>query len=344
MKKIKIASLVLVLVISSLLILIKDEIIWKHDESSGWTVGLVQLNFGENEFAIFSEVENGNILKINKSDVIIEDSVIFLADPFLFKHNDSMFLFVETQIKDKGAIITTFYINTEGKPTFLGTALKEPFHLSYPQIVKFGNEIFMIPESQAGDSSFIYQCVSMPLIWRRVGHVFPGRIKDPTILKKSDTTGYLYFGQKGKLYKSDFQFVGGRFQIGKIVYVKTGTSIRPGGRPIFKDGINWLPLQDNTRGYGTSLVAYPLLDNGQINREIEPQTVLTTSKVHKEFSHGMHHFCLDTITSNSLLVAVDGNNKLSSSFKINVFVKYNYLKLWDFVFRDKREPWYPFNE
>jgi hypothetical protein len=344
MKKIKIVSIALVLLFFITILVIKDDLIWKHDDSGGWTVGLVKLNRGDNEFDIFSKIENGDVLKIDKSDVKIEDSVIFLADPFLFKHNDSMFLFVETQIKGRGAIITAFYINNLGKPQFLGTALREPFHLSYPQIVKFGNDIFMIPESQAGDSSFVYQCVSMPLVWRRVGNIYPSRIKDPTIWKKTDTSGYLYFGQKGKLYKSDLLFVGGRFKIGEKVYVKTGTAMRPGGRILKKDSITWLTLQDNTRGYGTSLMVYPLMDNGQINREIEPKMVLTTSKVHSEFSHGMHHYCLDTLSKDEFLVAVDGNNKVSNALKMNVLVKYNYLNLWDFVFGDSREPWYPFNE
>jgi hypothetical protein len=39
MKKIKIVSITLVLLVT-IILLIKDDVVWKHDESEGWTVGL----------------------------------------------------------------------------------------------------------------------------------------------------------------------------------------------------------------------------------------------------------------------------------------------------------------
>jgi hypothetical protein len=344
MNKTRIYLILFSVIIIFFLFIKKDKIVWKHDESGGWTVGLVKIPAGYKYQRVFEKIENGEVLKIDNSLVSISDSVIFLADPFLFRHNDSLFLFVETQIHGRGAIITTFYIDTFGNPKYLGVAMRESFHLSYPQIVKFKDDIFMIPESQAADTSFIYRATSFPLKWKREGFLFPKKIKDPTILMNTDTSGYLYFGEKGKLYLCKLKYDNHGFVIGKREYLKTGSAFRPGGRPFKEGNYYWLPLQDNTKGYGTSSFAYRIKKNGRLDSKQSPLKLLTTSQTHSEFSHGMHHYCIDSLNPKLNIIAVDGNNKVSSKFNLSIFIKYNYLNLWDFIFGDSKEPWYPFNE
>jgi hypothetical protein len=320
---------------------------YKQNHGGGWTVALVQLDTDETVLDVFRKVEEGKLIWVDKKWVISEDSVDFLADPFLVRSNDSTFLFVETQVADRGAYITVFYVpDSFETPVYMGVALKEPFHLSYPQIVKINEKYFMIPESQSGDSSYVYICESMPLGWKRAGIIYPGRIKDPTLLPISDSTGYLYYGLKGKLFKQDYIFANQKFELSPPIYLKTGTCFRPGGKPVEINGKNCLLLQDNSCGYGTALYAFPLSKDGMQDKQAKAYQLLRRSEFHSPFQAGMHHLCALRLKSGKMLVAVDGNHieKKGTYFSMKFFVKYAYLKLWDSIFRDQVQPWYPFNE
>lgn len=83
--------------------------------------------------------------------------VIILADPFLFVHNDTLFLFYESKrLTSPGVIkmICTQDLEHWSEPL---TVLKENFHLSYPYVFADGNGIYMIPETGADGSVRIYQ-------------------------------------------------------------------------------------------------------------------------------------------------------------------------------------------
>ncbi len=322
-------------------------ITFKQKYGGGWTVALVELDTNETVLDVFRKVEDGKLIWVEKEWVKSGDSIMFLADPFLVRSNDSTFLFVETQIAGRGAYITSFYVPDSSKtPVYMGIALKEPFHLSYPQVVKIKEQYLMIPESQKGDSSFVYMCESMPLKWKKVGFIYPGRIKDPTLLPTSASTGYLYYGFKGKLFKHDYTYTNQKFELSAPRYLKTGLFFRPGGKPMEINGKNFLLLQDNSSGYGTALYAFPLSNDGMRDKHGKEYQLLRNSEVHAPFKAGMHHLCALQVESGKLLVAVDGNliEKSGADFNLKFFIKYAYLKVWDHIFKDNKPPWYPFNE
>jgi hypothetical protein len=47
----------------------------------------------------------------------------------------------------------------------LGTALDEPFHLSYPFIFTVGDDIYMCPETSEIREIRLYKCIEFPLRW-----------------------------------------------------------------------------------------------------------------------------------------------------------------------------------
>ena len=110
------------------------------------------------------------------------------ADPFVFKYNDTNYLFCEMydRFKRKGVIgVAKFndYKNVKFK-----TCLETNFHLSYPCIYEYNGNIYMIPESyqivvllsaiflpifgQIGDLAFsaIKRCYGI----KDFGNIFPG--------------------------------------------------------------------------------------------------------------------------------------------------------------------------
>ena len=70
----------------------------------------------------------------------------FLADPFVVSMNDRHLCFVEDyDFKTwKGKI--DVYDLTESKASRVGTALEEPFHLSFPYIFEYQQQLYMCPE------------------------------------------------------------------------------------------------------------------------------------------------------------------------------------------------------
>ena len=83
--------------------------------------------------------------------------VIIVADPFLFVHNDNLYLFYEEKkYRDPGVLkmIRTNDMKTWSEPCII---LKEPFHLSYPYVFEDEGQIFMIPETCAAGEVRLYK-------------------------------------------------------------------------------------------------------------------------------------------------------------------------------------------
>ena len=93
--------------------------------------------------------------------------VIIVADPFLFVHNDTLFLFYESKkLASLGIIKMTCTKDLERWSTPV-TVLEEDFHLSYPYVFADGDGIYMMPETGEDRSVRIYQAVDNCLMkWK----------------------------------------------------------------------------------------------------------------------------------------------------------------------------------
>lgn len=90
----------------------------------------------------------------------------FLADPFIISKNHKNYCFLESYdyFLDKGTI--DVYELTSGNSEFLGTAIEEEFHLSFPYLLETENEIYLIPESSKNRDIRIYKSIDFPLKWK----------------------------------------------------------------------------------------------------------------------------------------------------------------------------------
>jgi len=87
-----------------------------------------------------------------------------LADPFLFQQDGEEFCFVEEIGSSKKGVISTFKIEDSG-PKYLGRILEEDFHLSFPYIFEYENEIYMCPETSSVKEIRLYKCIEFPCKW-----------------------------------------------------------------------------------------------------------------------------------------------------------------------------------
>lgn len=120
---------------------------------SYWKVGFKEDNFENYDFKSFTII---NDLEKNR----------FLADPFLFKHNNFNYLFAEDyNFNKKKGVISCYQLNKD-KYKYIGKALEEDFHLSFPFIFQYNNEIFMCPETHKINEIRLYQSTNFPLSWK----------------------------------------------------------------------------------------------------------------------------------------------------------------------------------
>jgi hypothetical protein len=90
----------------------------------------------------------------------------YLADPFVITKEGHDFCFVEDYDQAiKRAKIVVYELG-ENHASFVGVALEESFHLSYPYLFQYGGELYMCPETNANRDIRIYKCVDFPLKWK----------------------------------------------------------------------------------------------------------------------------------------------------------------------------------
>ena len=94
-------------------------------------------------------------------------SCAFVADPFLVHHDSLWHLFFEAMDSRtrRGSIALATSPDTLHW-TYRGVVLAEPFHLSYPYVVLYNGEFYMVPESAQAGAVRLYRAERFPDRWR----------------------------------------------------------------------------------------------------------------------------------------------------------------------------------
>jgi len=233
----------------------------------------------------------------------------FLADPFFMKVKDTFYIFFEHAIKNSKAEIGLLSSTDGVNYKYRGTVLKEPFHLSYPQVFKYKNEYYMIPESKRAFSVLLYKAKKFPFQWS---------VCD-TLIKNVEYAD--------PMYEADSLF--GKWKLHKDPIALIGSEARCGGRFIpFKNKL-LLPIQNCSHGYGYGLSLYELTTkNGNYEIKKAKNLFLQPSTEIKEFNAGMHHLDLQKI-DNKYYFVYDGNRLANNEKYLNIrgALKLTYLDL-----------------
>ena len=122
-------------------------------------------NAGNRYLVGYQETEWGS-LNYRNANFIDNPENKFLADPFIISKNNKNYCFLESYdyLLDKGTI--DVYELTKNNSNFLGTAIEEEFHLSFPYLFETENEIYLIPESSKNRDIRIYKSTEFPLKWK----------------------------------------------------------------------------------------------------------------------------------------------------------------------------------
>lgn len=287
-----------------------------QQDAGGWSIG-----FGESkDYPKGINVKENAIYSIEKLKAQ-NDSTVFLADPFFVKEKDTFYLFFEHK-KNKTNGDVGLLTSIDGKNyQYRGTVLTQKFHLSYPQVFKYKNNFYMVPESKHANAVLLYKAYHFPYDWRICDTLLSNvRLKDPSIYVSDSLNIMVASDDKLNLYMYEADSLFGKWKLHKKPIALMGTEARAGGR-FFADKKGLiLPVQNCTNGYGygLSLCRFSFKE-GSYTAKRESPFFLKANKEIKEFNAGMHQLDIQLLGANHYYYVYDGNRLNSNSKKINVW-------------------------
>ena len=111
------------------------------------------------------------------------------ADPLLYDFSGDVYLYMEAfdRKQKKGCIACSKISN--GKIETPRVIIEEPYHMSFPMIFEMKNEVYMIPETEAGGTINIYINSGNPYEWRLLQRIKTNiSIVDSVVYSSKDDT------------------------------------------------------------------------------------------------------------------------------------------------------------
>lgn len=130
-----------------------------------------------------SEFSNPVLRAADISDARAE----FVADPFVLIVDSAWHMFFEVMNLETGRGEIGRAESEDGlRWNYAGMALREPFHLSYPLVFKWGDNFYMIPETLGAEAICLYRADALTSHWRREAVILSGRYADPTVFRAGE--------------------------------------------------------------------------------------------------------------------------------------------------------------
>ena len=148
-----------------------------------WSIGIYDLELQGQTLKLHPRPGNPIFTASDITDVPTR----FVADPFLIQAQGKYHLFFEILGVDNGVI--GLATSTDGlRWRYERVVLEEPFHLSYPNVFKWKDEYYLVPESVAVNGVRLYKATHFPDGWQFVKTIIAGRpLVDSTVLIYRDT-------------------------------------------------------------------------------------------------------------------------------------------------------------
>jgi hypothetical protein len=246
---------------------------------------------------------------------------LYVADPFVHRKGNILYMFFEVFRSDtnQGEIGCASSNDNGCSWQYEGIVLTEAFHLSYPFILQYEGEVYMIPESNATESVRIYKSTGFPLKWEYYVDIAKGkRFSDSTIFFYDD---YWYMfvdtSDAGKsdtlsLYFSKCLFENWQEHPESPIIKSNHHFARPAGRVIYNGDKILRFAQDCSSSYGLQVYAFEILKLSKtdyMERMLSKRPIIKGSGSGWN-AQGMHHIELLSDKDNHYIVAVDGWVKL----------------------------------
>lgn len=329
MKKRRFIFLSLCLVTGIILLLIMNYRYPFYSPKVGnWSVGY---QTSDNVFPQ-KKLKPAGIITYELVDTLIAGRIDYIADPFFINDKEQFYLFVEVKGQDNADI--ALFTSLDGKSYgFGGIVLDESFHLSYPQVFKYKDEFYMLPETKGSNNILLYRAQNFPYEWEISDTLIKNKgLKDPTILLSDELNLMVTVDDNLKQYIFEADSLHGEWKEVKEYEQRWGNETRPGGR-FFNVSNQWyLPLQNRSKGYGTGISIFKLeLNNGKIKFIPQEKLFLEPQPDIIWFNRGMHHLDIQEIDSGYYLVYDGDRNTGESEFQYKRTIKFNLIDLYNLL-------------
>lgn len=244
--------------------------------------------------------------KVFEREINNISSTLLMADPFLHQKDGKWYAFFEI-MNEKHADIGVA-VEENGTWNYLGIALDETVHLSYPFIFEKNGITYMIPETKRHEQVRLYKSTQFPFHWELdkvlINHK---RLVDNTLFEKNNVL-YLFTteNEELRLYFSDS--LHGNFTEHPMSPIRKGNYTRSAGRVLQTDGKMFRFAQDHFGGYGRAVYGFTI---DTISKTAYKETLLPNNPILKNqgntwAKNGMHHIDIHKLSDGSYKAIFDG--------------------------------------
>ena len=214
--------------------------------------------FHGHDYAVAVRIRKPNVTGIGGGwKLLLPTNFAWCADPFVLEYAGKQFLFVERMNRWRRiGTIAVGTISSDGTVSKFKDIIKEPFHLSYPNVFEYDNNVWMIPESGNNRDIRLYKAVDFPYRWQFVKQLYRGAnfVDTSFVTYLNDDTAIMNSYDWDA--KSSFFF---KFDLKKMIFDLLPNNPfmmneRCGGNGFESDGKIFRVLQDCSQQYGSRVL------------------------------------------------------------------------------------------
>lgn len=201
---------------------------------------------------------------LDRHDVDDVDAV-FVADPFIVRDGDVYRLFVEVMERDSGRGVIASASSADGVEwSYDGVALREPFHLSYPQVFTWCDRHYMVPETNETRTVRLYGSDRLPDGWRHEATLLRGHRFVDASLFEHDGRWWMFVSDACdpvlNLFVADAPIGPWVEHPANPIVGGDARLAQPGGRVLADGGRIVRFAQDDVDSYGRALIAIEITE------------------------------------------------------------------------------------
>jgi len=221
----------------------------------------------------------------------------FWADPHIVRRNGDFYIFLEDASAASGrGHISVMHMNVNGGHSQPKVVLERPYHLSYPFILGWGSELFLIPESAENGTVELYRCKVFPYEWEFKHNLMENVAAYDATLFEHNGLWWMFANIKAHPSASSWDEL-------CLFYANIPTSkhwrshpmnpivsdvrlARPAGKIFVEDGQLYRPSQNSSYWYGYGLNINKILElttttyREEVSRTLEPKWDRSIRGVH----------------------------------------------------------------
>lgn len=238
----------------------------------------------------------GEILSDCKTEfTVVKNGFRFwAADPFVFEYNEEVYIFAELYDYIRCRGVLGYYKLKEKSESKWKPIIVENYHMSYPNIFRLGDEVFIMPEANASGELYMYRAVEFPDKWEKC-HVLRAGVE------YADTTPFIWNGKKKALtYQVTDPYHPELFildledsTLDRKLELPNVERRRSAGNVFEYQGKRIRPAQDCVEDYGKGIIFYEygITPDGEYFEnevlELKPEQLVLSRKLYLD---GMHTY------------------------------------------------------